>query len=77
VSDCATLLLTRSDVAALLDMRECIDAVEKAFRLCAEGKAGILSVHRFASRSNRSATLRRPYREAISALRAPRPGASS
>ena len=48
MSDRATLLLTRSDVEALLDMRECIDAVEQAFRLCAEGKmppAGILSVH--------------------------------
>jgi alanine dehydrogenase len=43
-----TLLLTRSDVAGLLGMRECIDAVEKAFRLHAEGKmaaAGILGVH--------------------------------
>jgi alanine dehydrogenase len=44
----STLLLTRSDVAGLLRMPECIDAVEKAFRLQAEGKmapAGILGVH--------------------------------
>jgi alanine dehydrogenase len=43
----ATLLLARSDIAALLRMPECIEAVEKAFRLQAEGKmapAGILGV---------------------------------
>ena len=43
-----TLLLTRSDVAALLGMGECIDAVEKAFRLHAEAKIappGILGMH--------------------------------
>ena len=43
-----TLLLTRSDVAGLLHMPECIDAVERAFRLQAEGKmppAGILGMH--------------------------------
>lgn len=43
-----TLLLTRSDIAALLDMRDCIDAVETAFRLHAEGKIdppGILGMH--------------------------------
>jgi alanine dehydrogenase len=42
------LLLTRSDVAGLLRMPECIDAVEKAFRLHAEGKIGppgILGAH--------------------------------
>src|SRR5439155_21123211 len=33
-----TLLLKRSDVAALLGMRECIDAVEAAFREHADGK---------------------------------------
>jgi alanine dehydrogenase len=40
-----TLLFTRSDVAALLDLSECIEAVEDAFRLLGEGKiepAGIL-----------------------------------
>jgi alanine dehydrogenase len=43
-----TLLLTRSDIAALLDMRECIDAVETAFRLHAGGEIGapgILGMH--------------------------------
>ena len=43
-----TLLLTRSDVAALLDMGDCIGAVETAFRLHAEGKIGppgILGMH--------------------------------
>jgi alanine dehydrogenase len=34
----STLLLTRSDVTSLLCLPECIDAVEKAFRLHAEGK---------------------------------------
>jgi alanine dehydrogenase len=32
-----TLLLTRSEVASLLGLAECIDAVEEAFRLHAEG----------------------------------------
>lgn len=44
----STLLLTRSDVAGLLGLPECIDAVERAFRLQAEGRmapAGILGVH--------------------------------
>jgi ornithine cyclodeaminase/alanine dehydrogenase-like protein (mu-crystallin family) len=43
-----TLLLTRSDIAALLDMRDCIDAVETAFRLHAGGRTGppgILGMH--------------------------------
>ena len=43
-----TLALTRSDVAALLGLPECIAAVERAFRLHAEGKMappGILGVH--------------------------------
>lgn len=43
-----TLLLTRSDIAALLDMRDCIDAVETAFRLHAgrrTGPPGILGMH--------------------------------
>jgi alanine dehydrogenase len=34
-----TLLLTRTDVRALLQLDECIDAVEKAFLMHAEGKA--------------------------------------
>jgi alanine dehydrogenase len=33
-----TLLLNRSDIRELLDATECIDAVEKAFRLQGEGK---------------------------------------
>jgi alanine dehydrogenase len=33
----ATLILTRSDVSSLLRLKECIDAVEEAFRLHAEG----------------------------------------
>jgi alanine dehydrogenase len=34
-----TLVLTRSDVEALLDLEECIAAVEEAFRLHGEGRA--------------------------------------
>lgn len=33
-----TRLLTRSDVERLLDMRACIDAVERAFRMAGEGR---------------------------------------
>jgi len=43
-----TLILTRSDVAGLLPLEGCIDAVELAFKLYAEGKAappGILGIH--------------------------------
>jgi alanine dehydrogenase len=43
-----TLLLTRSDVAALLGLEDCIAAVEHAFKLQAEGKTtppGILGIH--------------------------------
>jgi len=41
------LLLTRSDVAALLDLDTCIAAVEEAFRLHGEGGAdtGVLGIH--------------------------------
>jgi alanine dehydrogenase len=42
-----TLILSRSDVLDLLSLPECIDAVERAFRLHAEGRtlgAGVLSV---------------------------------
>src|SRR5215210_3934644 len=48
MSNYNTLLLTRSDVSALLDLTACINAVENAFRLQAEGKigpAGILATH--------------------------------
>jgi len=44
----ATILLTRSDVVHLLTQKECIEAVEKAFRLLGEGKTtppGILGIH--------------------------------
>lgn len=44
----ATLLLTRRDVAALLDLDTCIVAVEQAFRRHGEGKLptpGVLAVH--------------------------------
>ena len=44
----STLLLTRSDVAELLTMGECIDAVESAFLAHARGEAGgpsVASVH--------------------------------
>lgn len=34
-----TLLLTRGEVASLLSLDECIEAVERAFRMLAEGKA--------------------------------------
>ena len=43
-----TLLLTRTDVQALLRMDECIEAVEEAFRAHAEGRAippGVLGTH--------------------------------
>ena len=43
-----TLLLKRSEVAALLRLEECIEAVEHVFRLHGEGKVappGILGVH--------------------------------
>jgi len=42
-----TLVLSRSDVLDLLSLRDCIDAVERAFRLHAEGHSlgpGVLSV---------------------------------
>jgi alanine dehydrogenase len=42
-----TLLLNRSDVAELLTLQECIDSVEKVFRLQGEGKVpapGILGI---------------------------------
>jgi alanine dehydrogenase len=39
VKSAGTLLLTRRDVASLLDLDECISAVETAFRLLGEGKA--------------------------------------
>ena len=42
-----TLILSRSDVLELLSLPECIDAVERAFRLHAEGRTlgpGVLSV---------------------------------
>jgi alanine dehydrogenase len=43
-----TLLLRRSEVAGLLSLKECIDAVEKVFRLQGEGKVPapkILGIH--------------------------------
>ena len=46
--NCGTLILTRRDVAALLSIEECINAVEHVFRLHGEGKTqapGVLGVH--------------------------------
>lgn len=46
--DSETLLLSRSDVARLLDIGECMDAVEKAFALYAEKKTQppkVLGIH--------------------------------
>lgn len=43
-----TLLLTRRNVAALLNIEECTDAVERVFRMYGEGKTerpGVLGVH--------------------------------
>jgi alanine dehydrogenase len=44
----ATLVLTRRDVQDLLGLDECLDAVESAFRLHAEGRSlppGVLGIH--------------------------------
>lgn len=44
----ATLVLSRADVTRALGLRDCIDAVEKAFRLHAEGASiapGVLAAH--------------------------------
>jgi ornithine cyclodeaminase/alanine dehydrogenase-like protein (mu-crystallin family) len=44
----ATLVLSRSDVLALLSLPECIEAVERTFRLHAEGRTlppGVLGIH--------------------------------
>ena len=44
----STLLLTRREIAALLSLDECIAAVERAFKLHAEGKTlppGVLGIH--------------------------------
>jgi alanine dehydrogenase len=44
----STLILSRRDVLDLLTLRDCIDAVERAFRLHAEGRTlgpGVLAVH--------------------------------
>ena len=38
VTSSGVLILTRGDVRELLDMRECIDAVERAFRLYGAGQ---------------------------------------
>jgi alanine dehydrogenase len=46
--NCGTLILTRRDVAALLSIEECMEAVEHVFRLHGEGKtqaSGVLGVH--------------------------------
>jgi alanine dehydrogenase len=43
-----TLLLTRKDVSELLTLKDCIEAVEQAFRLHGEGRApapGVLGMH--------------------------------
>ena len=45
---CATLLLARREIGALLTLGESIDAVEQAFNLHAEGKtlpSGIMGIH--------------------------------
>src|SRR4051812_39364082 len=42
------LILSRSDVLSLLPLADCIEAVERAFRLHAEGRTlgpGVLGVH--------------------------------
>jgi alanine dehydrogenase len=43
-----TLLLSRSDVAALLGIEECIDSIERVFRMYGEGRTqrpGVLGIH--------------------------------
>ena len=48
VMNCGTLILTRRDVATLLSIEECTDAVEHVFRLYGENKTqtpGVLGVH--------------------------------
>src|SRR5215218_2634437 len=39
MSNEAVLILRRSEIASLLSLRECIEAVEEAFRLHAEGRS--------------------------------------
>jgi alanine dehydrogenase len=46
--NCGTLILTRRDVAALLSIEECTEAVEHVFKLYGEGKTqapGVLGMH--------------------------------
>ena len=43
-TDSGTLILTRSDVRDTLDLAECIDAVERAFRQYGSGRAGAPAV---------------------------------
>jgi alanine dehydrogenase len=48
MSGAETVVLTRSDVAELLSLRECIEALEEAFRAQAAGRAlapGVLGLH--------------------------------
>jgi len=62
-----TLLLTRRDIASLLSLENCIDAVERVFKLYGEGKTqppGIMGVHAASGAFHIKAgllDLKRPY----------------
>ena len=48
MTNCGTLILARRDVAALLSIEECTEAIEHVFRLYGEGKTqapGVMGVH--------------------------------
>ena len=53
-----TLILSRADVVDLLSLPECIDAVERAFRLHAEGRT--LGRASWACRLRAEASISRP-----------------
>ena len=54
------LLLTRSDVAALLDLPACIEAVEEAFRLHGAGKTATPGILGFPYPGGTARTARHP-----------------
>jgi ornithine cyclodeaminase/alanine dehydrogenase-like protein (mu-crystallin family) len=66
-----TLLLSASEVRAVLSMRDCIDAVEAGFRLLAEGgvEQGVLGIHAGAGGFHlKAASVRAPRRYFVAKL---------